>query len=80
MTVGVLGGQIWVANGKLLGVDLNVSVLVGGVTIDYEMGRLMDERSGSGIDTSVEDIPEGAAEVDNFEFVGIWSRDLSVTE
>ena len=46
MTVGVLDSQIWVVGGKLLGVGLTVSV-VGGFTVGYEVGRLMDERSSS---------------------------------
>ena len=79
MTVSVLDDQIWVVDGKLLGAVLTVSV-VEGFTVDYEVGRLMDESSSSGIDTSVEGIPEGTAEVDNSEIVVICSRDPSMTE
>ena len=79
MTVGVQGYQTWIVFGKLLGVGLTVSV-VGGVTVGYEVRRLMDERSSSGIDTSVRGFPEGTTEVDNSEILGIWSRDLSVTK
>ena len=76
MTVGVYGDQTWVVDGKLLRVGLTIGV-VGGVTVGYEVGRLMDERSSSGIDTSVGGFPKGTAEVDNSEILGIWSREMS---
>ena len=79
MTIGIQGYQTWVVFGELLGVGLTVSV-VGGVTVGYEVGSLMDECSSSRIDTGVRGFPEGTTEVDNSEILGIWSRDLSVTK
>ena len=70
VTVGVLGDQTWVVDGKLLGGGLAVSV-VGGVTVDDEVGRLMDECPSSGIGTGIFGLPEGTAGVGNSEFFGI---------
>ena len=40
----------------------------------------MDECSGLGIGTGVGSVPEGTAEVDRSEFVGIWSRNFSISD
>ena len=70
MIVGVVDGLRRVVCGQLFGVILTVNVVEGG-TVVGEVGRLMDERSGPGVGTSVRDVPEGTAEADNSEFVGV---------
>ena len=54
----------------MLGAILTVNV-VEGPTVFGEVGRLVDKRSGPGVGTSVGDVPEGTAEVDNSEVVAI---------
>jgi len=68
--IGVVDGPRWVVGGQVFGASLTVNVVVGG-TVDGEVGGLADKSSGPGIGTSVGDVPETAADVDNSEFIGI---------
>ena len=76
MAVGVKDGRVRVADGQALGFGLTVSI-VACATVDGEVRRLVDERSGLGISTGFAGVPEGTAKVDRPELIGIWSRDLS---
>ena len=79
MAVGVEDGLGWGGYGHIHRIIVAVSVVIG-ATVDGEMGRLVDKRSSLGIGTGGWGPPEGTAEVDRSELVGIWSRDLSGTE
>ena len=70
MVVGVIDGLRRVGVGQVLSVILSVNV-VQGSTVGSEVGRLVDECSGPGVGTRDEDIPEGTAEVNLSEFIGI---------
>ena len=63
MTVCVEDGLSRVADGQVLASSLTGSV-VGGATIDCEVGGHVDKRSGLGVGTSVGGTPVGTAEVD----------------
>ena len=73
MVVGVEDGLIRVADSQVLGTGLTIHVVVG-ATVDGEVGRLVDQRSGLGIGAGIGGTPEGTAEVDPSEFVGDWSK------
>lgn len=77
MVVGVEDGLRWAGFGQVLRGGLAVNVVLS-ATVDGEVRSLVDERSGPGVSTGVGGTPEGTAEVDGPECVGIWSRDLSV--
>lgn len=79
MTVGIGDGQIRIDPSQLLTSSLTVDVVFS-ATIIGEVGSLMDKRSTLGIGPGSSGAPEGTAEVDGSEFVGIWSRYLLVTE
>jgi len=70
MAVGVEDGRVWVAHGQVPAASLTVSV-VPGTTVGVEVGSLMDERSALGIGTVGGGSPEGTAEVDGSESIGI---------
>lgn len=70
MVVGVEDGLGWVGPSQVLGRTLTINVVTG-ATIDGEVGRLVNERSRPRVGTSVGGIPEGSAEVDQSELVGI---------
>ena len=75
MTVGIEDGLAWIVDGQLLRCILTGSVVLG-PTVLGEAGRLVDKRSGLRVGTVEGSVPEGTAEVDLSELVGIWSRDL----
>ena len=79
MVVGVEDGLGWVGYGQFHRIILAVNIVIS-VTVDGEMGRLVDKCSSLGIGTGDGSPPEGTAEIDRSELVGIWSRDLSVIE
>jgi len=68
--VGAEDGPGWISVGQFLRDSLAVSV-VPGATVDGKMGRLVDKRSSLGIGTDVRSPPEGTAEEDHSELVGI---------
>lgn len=68
MIVSVRDG--WIVDGQVPGVNPAVNVIIG-ATVDEEVGRFVDERSGFGIGTCVRGTPEHTAEVDHSELVGI---------
>ena len=70
MTIGVEDGLTWVVDGQGSGVTVTVSI-VGGVTVDGELGSLVNQRSGPGIGTNVVGVPKDTTEVHNSGFVGI---------
>jgi len=70
MAVGIEDCHGWVADGQRLTTSLTVGVVIG-TTVDGEVGGLVDKRSSPGIGTSVVGVPEGTAEVDLSELVGI---------
>ena len=70
MTVGVVDRLGYVTDSQVLTRSLTILVVLG-ATIDVEVGRFMYKRSGLGIGTGVGGAPEGAAEVDLSESVGI---------
>jgi len=70
VAVGVEDGRIWVADGQGLAVVLTVSVVFG-TTVDGEVRSLVDKRPGLGIGTGFRSVPEGTAEVDASEIIGI---------
>ena len=73
VTIGVEDGLVWVVPCQVPGFFLTVSVFIG-ATVVGEAGRHVDERSGLGIGTGGGGVPEGTAEVDRSELVGIWAR------
>jgi len=70
VTVSVIDGTSRVADGQALAGRLTVNPIVG-ATVGGEVRRLVHERSGLGIRTGVRSVPEGTAEVDLSECVGI---------
>ena len=70
MTVGVHDGLRWVGTGQAPAAGLTVSVVFG-ATVEGEVGRLVDERSGPGVGADVGGSPEGTTEVDLSEIIGI---------
>jgi len=70
VTVSVVDGPIWVADSQVSGVTATVCIVIVG-TVEGELGRLMNQRPGPGISTNVVGFPEGGAEIDNSEFLGI---------
>ena len=70
MAVSVVDGTSRVAGGQALAGRLTVSPIIG-ATVGGEMRRLVDESSGLGIGSGVRSGPEGAAQVDLSEGVGI---------
>ena len=70
VTIGVEDGPTWVAVRQLHTSSLTVSVVLC-PTIDGKVGRLVDKCSSLGIGADGGSLPEGAAEVDLPELVGI---------
>ena len=70
MAVSVVDSLRWIADGQALAGRLTIS-MIAGTTVGGEVGGLVDERSGLGIGTSVRGVPEGTAQVDLSELVGI---------
>jgi len=70
VTVGIVDGPIRVTDGQALAGGLAVGVITG-ATIDGEVGGLVDKRSGLGVGTGVGGVPEGTAQVDLSELVGV---------
>jgi len=68
--IGVVDRQIQVFGGQALGFILTVNV-VAGATVVGEVGRLLDKCASPGVGIGLRDVPEGTAEVDNAEGVGI---------
>ena len=70
MTVGVVDGPIRVVIGQGLAGSLTVSPIIG-TTVDGEVGGLVDKSSSLGVSANVGSVPEGTAQVDLSELVGI---------
>ena len=70
MIIGVHDGLGWVSLSQILGSNWTVDVVLG-AAVDGEVGGLVDERSGIGVVTGDRGGPEGTAEVDLPEYVGI---------
>ena len=70
MAVGVEDGSVWVVEGQVLASILTVSV-VPSSTVLSEVGSFMDKRPCLGIGTGGRGVPEGTAEVDDSEIIGI---------
>ena len=70
MAVGVEDSRSRVALSQGLAVILTVSVVFG-TTIDSEVGSLVDKCPGLGIGTGGRGVPEGTAQVDGSEIIGI---------
>ena len=79
MTVCVVDGPIRGVDSQGLAGRLTIGPIIG-TAVDGEVGGLVNESSGLGVGAEVRSVPEGTAQVDLAELVGIWSRDLSVTE
>jgi len=70
VTVGVEADLTWVAESQALTVSLTVGIVLG-TTVDDEVGSFVDERSTPRIGTGGGGVPEGIAEVDGSELIGI---------
>jgi len=70
VTVGVVDGLSYVTDSQVLTCGLAILVVLV-TTVYIEVGRLVDKRSGLGIGTCVWSAPEGTAQVDPSEMVGI---------
>jgi len=70
MAVGVVDGPERVADSQVLAGSLTISPIIG-ATVDGEVGGLVNESSSLGVGTKVWSVPEGTAEVDLSELVGI---------
>ena len=70
VTVGVVDGLGRVANSQTLTGGLTISPVIG-TTVNNEVGGLMNKSSGLGVGTNVWSVPEGTAQVDLSELVGI---------
>ena len=79
VTVGIVGGQIWIGLSQFLTSDPTVDVVLS-ATIVGEVGSLVDKSSALRIGPGGRGAPECTAEIDGSEFIGIWSRYSSVAE
>ena len=70
VTVGVVDGLGRVANSQTLTGGLTISPVIG-TTVNSEVGGLMNKSSGLGVGTNVWSVPEGTAQVNLSELVGI---------
>ena len=70
MAVGVEDGQSRVIDGQVFAGSLAVSVVLG-TAVNGEVGSLVDKRPSLGIGAGGGGVPEGTAEVDGSELVGI---------
>ena len=70
MTVSIGDGLIWIDLSQLLAISLAIDVVFS-TTVAYEVGSLMNKCSTLGIGPSSGGAPEGIAEVDGSEFIGI---------
>ena len=68
--IGIHNGLTWVGPSQILRRTWTVDVVLG-ATVGGEVGGLMDERSSIGVITGGWGGPEGAAEVDLPELVGV---------